>query len=259
MLADDNPFDGAANRDYAPAGGGAPRGATEALRLAGACLDYLNSPAAADVDGVACGEALIALGEIQAKLTAARASFLRRFDAANAHDADGYGSSSAWLAATGKMSRRDARAAVRQMRQLGERPRLADALAAGTITESWAAQIAEWTRKLPVELRAETDRILLEAAATGAALDDLATIAGLAIEKWRSQSPDPDDEMDFKDRYLRVGTTLGGAGVIRGDLTPECAAAVTAVLEALGKRRGSEDDRSAGQRFHDALRRPATC
>jgi hypothetical protein len=52
---------------------------------------------------------------------------------------------------------------------------------------------------------------------------------------------------------LRVGTTFGGAGVIRGDLTLECAAAVTAVLDAPGKRRGPEDDRSADQRFHDAL------
>jgi hypothetical protein len=37
---------------------------------------------------------LIAPGEIQAKLTAAHAGFLRRFDAAGAHDADGYGTSS---------------------------------------------------------------------------------------------------------------------------------------------------------------------
>jgi hypothetical protein len=248
MLADDTPHGAAVNR------ADAPRDAAEALRMAGACLDYLNSPAAGDLDGSACGEVLAALGGIQAKLAAARSSFLRRFDAANAHDTDGYGSSSAWLAAKAKMSRRDARAAVRQMRQLEARPRLATALAAGMITESWAAQLAEWTRKLPEELRSETDRILLEAAAAGASLDDLATIAGLAIEKWRSQSPDPDDDgMDFKDRYLRVGRTFGGAGVIRGDLTPECAAAVTAVLEALGKRRGPEDDRSQDQRFHDAL------
>jgi hypothetical protein len=182
-------------------------------------------------------------------------STVRQFDAADAHDADGYGSSSAWLAAKAKMSKRDARAAVRQMRQLGERPRLADALAAGAISQSWAASIADWTRKLPPDLRSETDKILLEAAAAGAALDDLATIAGLAIEKWRSQQPDPDDDgMDFKDRYLRLGTTFGGAGVIRGDLTPECAAAVTAVMEALGKKRGPEDDRSEEQRFHDALK-----
>ena len=67
---------------------------SRALALAGAALDYLNSAAVADLDGAACGETLIALGEIQAKLTAAHAAFLRRFDAADAHDADGYGSSS---------------------------------------------------------------------------------------------------------------------------------------------------------------------
>jgi hypothetical protein len=52
---------------------------------------------------------------------------------------------------------------------------------------------------------------------------------------------------------VKLGLTFGGAGVIRGDLTPECAAALAAVLEALGKKRGQEDDRSQEQRFHDAL------
>jgi len=61
----------------------------------------------------------------------------------------------------------------------------------------------------------------------------------------------PDD--GFGERYVQVGTTFGGAGVIRGDLTPECGAAVTAVLEALGKRHGPEDGRTEGQRFRDAL------
>jgi hypothetical protein len=41
--------------------------------------------------------------------------------------------------------------------------------------------------------------------------------------------------------------------VIRGDLNPECNAAVRAVLEALGKKAGPEDDRTEPQRFHDAL------
>jgi len=41
--------------------------------------------------------------------------------------------------------------------------------------------------------------------------------------------------------------------VIRGDLTPECATAVRAVLEALGKKTGPEDDRTEEKRFHDAL------
>src|ERR1700752_2799791 len=81
----------------------------DALRVAGAALDYLNSRAAG-LDGAACGELLIGLGEVQAKLTAAHAGLLRRFDAADAHDADGYGSSSAWLAAKARMSKKAAKA-----------------------------------------------------------------------------------------------------------------------------------------------------
>ena len=222
--------------------------------MAGAALDYLNSQAVADLNGSACGELLIGLGETQAKLTAAHALLLRRFDAADAHDADGYGSSSAWLSAKAGMSKGAARASVRHMRQLGDRPLLGTALAGGDITDSLAFMIADWTRKLPAEMRTETDHILLDAAAAGASLDDLATIAACAIEKWRQQQPDPDDPDDaFEDRFVKVSTTFGGAGVIHGNLTPECAAAVRAVLEALGKRGGPEDDRTEGKRFHDAL------
>jgi len=240
--------------DAVQVSGDAFENASDALRMAGAALDYLNSPAVADLDGTACGELLIGLGEIQAKLTAAHALLLRRFDAVDAHDADGYGSSSAWLAAKAGMSKGAARASVRRMRQLGDRPLLGTALAGGEITDSLAFTIADWIRKLPAEMRTETDRILLEAAAAGASLDDLATIAACAIEKWRQQQPDPDNPDDaFEDRSVTVGMTFGGAGVIRGNLTPECATAVRAVLEALGKRAGPEDDRTEDKRFHDAL------
>ena len=47
----------------------------EALRVGGAVADFLNSPAAAGLDGRGCGEVLTALGEVQGKLAAAYASF----------------------------------------------------------------------------------------------------------------------------------------------------------------------------------------
>jgi hypothetical protein len=56
-------------------------------------------------------------------------------------------------------------------------------------------------------MRAETDRILLDAAGAGASLDDLATIAACAIERWRSQQPDPDQP---DDGYVKVGVTKVG-------------------------------------------------
>ena len=52
---------------------------------------------------------------------------------------------------------------------------------------------------------------------------------------------------------LKLATTFGGAGVIHGDLTPECAEVVGRVLDALGAPAGKEDDRTRDQRYHDAL------
>ena len=195
---------------------------------------------------------LRSLGEIEAKFTAAHASVLGRFDAADAHDSDGYGTSASWLAAMADMTPPDAKRKVRRMRLLRDHPKMAEALADAGISKSWALAIAEWTKKLPAELRAETIKILVQAAQAGASRDDLRIIAAVAEQKWRASRPDGDDD-GFDDRYVQVGTTFEGAGVIRGNLTPECAAAVQAVLEALGKKAGPEDTRTEGQRFHDAL------
>jgi hypothetical protein len=229
------------------------RSAAEALRAGGAFADYLNSSDAAELSPAALGEVLVSIGEIQSKLAVAYADFLFRFDAQDGHDADGYASSSAWLAAMSKLAKRDAKAAVRRMRAIAGHPLLARGMAAGEISESWAREITAWLGKLPEELRAGTEEILAEAAAAGASLEDLATIIAHALAQWEAEHPDEDPEGGFPDRFLQIETTFGGAGVIRGDLTPECAAAVTAVLEALGKKAGPEDQRSEPQRFHDAL------
>jgi hypothetical protein len=229
----------------------------QALRAGRAVAVYLNSPAAAGLDGPARGEALEALGAIASLLGAARNGLLRRFDADDGHDADGYATTAAWLAAKTHLGRKDAKAAVRQMRILSKHPLLDEATAGGATTISWAREIAGWTGRIDdEELQAQADQILLDAAAAGADLDDLKIIAQAAYEAWREQEPDPDEDphgKGFGDRWLQLDTTMDGAGRLTGDLTPECAAAVTAVLEALGKRRGPEDFRSAGQRFHDAL------
>ena len=50
-----------------------------------------------------------------------------------------------------------------------------------------------------------------------------------------------------------AGHRLPGAGRAEGDLTPGCAAALAAVLEALGRKAGPEDTRTGAQRRHDAL------
>src|SRR5262249_56193345 len=61
------------------------------------------------------------------------------------------------------------------------------------------------------------------------------------------------DDGDFGDRGVWLDITFRGAGRLNGDLTPGCAAALAAVLEALGRRAGPEDTRTAAQRRHDGL------
>jgi hypothetical protein len=62
----------------------------------------------------------------------------------------------------------------------------------------------------------------------------------------------------FEDRALRLLVTFGGAGVLHGDLTPECAEIVSTVLDALAVPAGPEDGRDQGQRYHDALQEAMT-
>ncbi len=208
-----------------------PGSAAEALRMARAGLDCLNGPAGADLPAAALGGVLTSLGEIQSKFAAAQAGLLARFGAADAHDSDGYATSRSWLAAMTRLTFKDAGAAVRQMRLLGRHPDLAGAMGAGQVSPSWAREIAG-----------------------GATLEDLRMLFGCVYEQWRARQPDPEGDDDgFDDRYAQVAATFGGAGVIRGNLTPGCTAAVRAVLESLGRKRGPEDARTEGQRFHDAL------
>ena len=84
-------------------------------------------------------------------------------------------------------------------------------------------------------------------------LPDLAGLAGEIYARSLPGKPDEDRDEAFGDRSVRLETTFGGAGVLHGDLTPECASVVGAVLDALSAPAGAEDTRSRAQRFHDGL------
>jgi hypothetical protein len=231
-----------------------PATVSDALRMADAALGYLRDPGAASLLPAELGGALEAIGVLSGKFAAARAAVLCRFEAERAYASDGHGSATAWLKARGRMTGKAAGAEVRQMRQFRDHPVIEGAVAAGEVSQSWAGELAEWTRRLPEDWRHDVDKLLADTAAAGASLEDLAVIARAAYEKWRSLQPDPDDPDDgFDDRFLKLGTTIDNAGRVSGDLTPECAAALQAVLDSLGKKAGPEDERTEAQRYHDAL------
>ena len=81
----------------------------------------------------------------------------------------------------------------------------------------------------------------------------LRDLAGEIYARSLPQNPDGDKDEAFEDRSVKLETTFGGAGVLHGHLTPECAAVVGTVLDALSAPAGAEDTRTQAQRFHDGL------
>jgi hypothetical protein len=198
---------------------------------------------------VELAECLRLLERAESVQTVARASILAAFAAQEGFADDGQGGARSWLAWQTRITRASAATAMAWVRRLGAHPKVCEALAAADLSASWARQICAWSDELPDDLRDDADQILLGAAAGGARLGEL---AALAEEMHRRCAPDGDDD-GFADRSLQLDIHWRGAGRLTGDLTPECAAALSAVLDALGKRAGPEDDRSRPQRRHDAL------
>jgi hypothetical protein len=235
-----------------PADAAVPVSAADAVAMAQAGLAFLANANMASVPAAAQAECLRGLERAESLATAARAGVLAAFMAGGGYEDDGQGSARAWLRWQTRITTGAAAGAVGWVRRMAAHPAVGEALAAGQVSASWAREICAWTARLPQDKRADADAILLAAAAGGA---DLADLAGLAEEMHRRcAGPDADRADDgFGDRWLRLDLTLHGAGRVQGDLTPQCAAALRAVLEALGKKAGPEDTRSRGQRDHDGL------
>jgi hypothetical protein len=226
----------------------------EAIDMVHAGLVFL---AAADATGMTTEEQaryLRGLERADAIAIAARACVLGGFTAARGYCADADYSPRTWLMHKTGVTRGAAAGHTAWARRAAGHPLVLAAMAAGgEISESYAKAICQWTDRLPEDSRRAADEILLAAAAAGMDLSDMAGLAGEMYERSRPDRPDEDPARGFEDRAVRLETTFQGAGVINGDLTPDCAAIVGTVLDALSAPAGAEDTRSHAQRYHDAL------
>src|SRR5580700_10247246 len=237
-----------------------PATAAEALGMlesaAGAqesALRFLAGQDAAGLPGQAAADGLRALERHDAVEAAVRARLLAVFDVQDGYLADGQRSTRAWLVHSLGVTKGQA-AQYRALQGLvGDHPVLLAALAeGGVLTESEALQLARWTRAIPGDYRGEAEEILVAAARAGVGLRGLAAICAEIRARTAEADPDGDNDPGL-DRGLSLDTTLDGAGVIHGDLTPECTAMVQAVLDALSAPAGGGDLRTRPQRYHDAL------
>ena len=124
----------------------------------------------------------------------------------------------------------------------------------GRCRSPFARTICQWTDKLPEDCREDADAILLPGGQgrRGPAGPGRAGRGDLRPVPARGPRGQGQDEA-FEDRSVRLATTFQGAGVLHGDLSPECASIVGTVLDALSAPAGAEDTRTQAQRCHDAL------
>jgi hypothetical protein len=163
---------------------------------------------------------------------------------------------------------------VRHAHQLGVRvqlsgdisepllPELAAARAAGLVTAKQADVIIRYVGKLrgaqlPVDELAKAEAFLVEQSE----LFDAATLAGIARQLLDSLLPDgtlADERWQQRHRFLSCVPNGEGMYRLTADLDSETAALALAVLHSLAAPKpgsdGDHDERTAGQRMHDAFR-----
>ena len=231
----------------------APASAGEAIEMMQAGLGWLAAADAAQLGAQTQARCLRALEQAAAVGTAARAVVLAAFTSGQGYCADADYSPRAWLMHKTGITRGAAAGQCAWARRAAAHPQVVAALAAKEMSESYGRTICQWTDKLPADCRPAADAILLTAARAGMDLRDLAALAAELYERSRPDAPDEDPGRAFEDRAVRLETTFDGAGVLTGDLTPQCAAVVGAVLDALSAPAGAQDTRTRAQRYHDGL------
>jgi hypothetical protein len=231
--------------------------ASEALAVLESAMSYLAAADPTEMPAEVQARCLITLERVDGIETAARTSILNAFIAGRGYTADAAYSIRSWLMHQTQVTKGTATGHHAWIGRGGAHPRVMAALAAGEVSESFARMICAWTDQLPEECRDKADGTLLDAVRSGMDVRDLAALLAEMLVMSRPAVPgggdggDPGQELD--DRSVRLEKTFQDAGVLTGDLTPECTAVVSAVLDALSAPAGAEDTRTQAQRYHDAL------
>ena len=210
-----------------------PAGVAEALEMVRAGLRFVAAADATQMTVAEQAKCLLGLERADAVAVAARTSVLGAFNAGRATRRTGI-TARARGCCTGPRSPGYRRGAYRMGQAVSPRIRRStprwQPRRSRSPTPGRSAGGPASCRKTPV---AAADDILLAAAAVGAGpggpggagRGDVREVpAGQARHRRRRQDGDGNPgETAFDDRAVKLATTIGGAGVIHGALTPECA------------------------------------
>ncbi|HET9847870.1 MAG TPA: DUF222 domain-containing protein [Candidatus Dormibacteraeota bacterium] len=197
------------------------------------------------------GDVIIENRALIDRLEAANADAMRRFEKAGGYKTDGSLGMVPWLKVHGKLSGGAAAEHVETARQLGSLPKTEEALARGEIGYQHAVAMARTAEHVGAAAVRRAETRLLEAAQ---AMDPGQFVT---VAKNFEHQVDRDAALDeanraYQRRYLSIGEPVNGLARIEGQLVPEAAAIVRTAIEPYLKPR-TGDERSGGQRAHDAL------
>ncbi len=216
-----------------------PLTARDKFALAESLLAELAGQDAAGQPVAVMADGLRALERIDAAGAAVRARLLHGFDAQQGPVADGQRTTRTWLVNCLRVTKGQAGEYKAVQALAGHEPLLAG-LRDRALTKSAALQVARWTKAIPAEFRAEAEEILVTAARAGVSLPSLAALCAEIRERTAQADPGGDRAMTPGWTGLSLDTTIGGAGVLHGDLTAECAAMVRSVLDALSASKAEQ-------------------
>ena len=197
------------------------------------------------------GSVIIRSRQLIDRLEAGSAEATRRFEKAGGYKADGAPGMVPWMRDKGKLTGSAAAERVDTARQLGNLPRTEEALARGEIGYQHAVAMAKTAEHVGAVAVRKAETKLLAAAQT---MDPGQFVA---VAKDFEHQVDRDAALDeanraYQRRYLTIGEPVNGLARIDGQLMPEAAAMLRTAIEPYMKPRKG-DERSAGQRAHDAL------
>src|SRR6266480_5346182 len=156
-----------------------------------------------------------------------------------------------WVAVQCQMSKTTAADRLCVGEQLGNLPRIAEALGSGQIGYQAAAVICHLSEQVG-EKRQYIDQEHWIDYAQRFSIKDLRYLTYKAREVWDAEGLEKDNEEDYERRYLHL-SELGRMYKLDALLDPPGAAALRAAIDSLNQPLGEDDVRSPKQRRADAL------
>jgi hypothetical protein len=235
----------------------APRLA-EAVATLRAGLEQL---AAADVGDAAdgeLGEALLALAEVQTRLTGQEARVLRTFDAREAYRADACVTAASWLRFRARLGHADAQRRCKRARVLRDMDGLRAALEAGEVSVDHVDAVVR--RAIPQRLSTivEHDATLTELARTAEPRHVAVAVARIVELADPDAADDPPPSCTREDlRGWSVRRGFDGLGVVDAATSPVLTELLLRVRDVFSTPdppdTPPEQRRTPAQRFHDAV------